>query len=212
VSSIIGRIVHRGMVENAVRDITRTWLHTYLLSLEQDDDLEPGGIVRVHNWVRTTDPLQLKFHQLPAVAVVSGGFADQPRWTDSELGRVATLTWQIILTVYARGRGDQPDEALDNAGRLIAAATAALAAKGATHALISSVDLLDLDLGTQVHSSRERTLTDAQAVFAVRTPDALSLAEGPDVPVPDDDTPEIPDPPEAETVSITFNPLEPDDG
>lgn len=206
--SVIGRIVHRGQVEDAVKDVVKTWLHSYLIQIEQDDDLELGVLDRPKAWVRATNPLALKTAQLPAVVIVSGGWIEDPEWEATEDGLVATLTWQIILTVYGRGNAGVPANALDNTGRLIAAAAAAFANKGATNELISGVRLIDLDLGTNVDSNRERTLTDAQAMFAVRTENALTLGPGLDTPIPADGTPEIPDAPEADTVNITIDPLE----
>lgn len=206
--TVIGRIVHRGQVEAAVEEVLDTWTHTYLLQVEADDDLEPGVMTRPKIVERSTNPLGLKSPQLPAVVIVSGGWTEDPEWESTEDGIVATLTWQIILTVYAQGSAGVADDALDNAGRLIAAASAALANKGATHPLIEHVRLLDLDLGTNVDHGRERTLTDAQAVFSVRTENALTLGPGLPTPIPPEDTPDIPDAPEADTVNITIDPLE----
>lgn len=209
--SVIGPIVSRGQVENAVRDVLQEWLHTYLIAVEEQHDITRGTIRRPQDWVRTTDPSAIPTRLLPTVAIISPGFAEDPDWDfDDDLGPTATFLYMVNVAVFARGRAKQRDEALDNAGILIAAVAAALLNKGATHPLIGAVDpLFDQDLGTIVDGNRERTLADAQALFTVTVPNALTLAQGPTIPVPPDSLPPTGEYGEADDVQITTSRLDP---
>lgn len=205
--TVFGPMTHAGMVEDAVRDVLEEWVSTYLAEIERQSGVTAGLTVRPKDWVRTTDPLQIKTTQLPTVAIVSPGWASPPEWdAGDEIGPTATVWYAVSVIVYAKGRGGSTaagrDEALNNARMLIAACREALANKGELHDLIADVIVSDEELGTHVHASRERTLTDAEAVFVVRIDHAMTRAEGPSQPIPDDSFPDLGDYPSAETIEI----------
>lgn len=202
-----GPMTHAGMVEDAVRDVLEEWVNTYLAEIERQSGVTAGVTRRPQDWVRTTDPLAIKTNQLPTVAIVSPGWASPPEWdADGEDGPTATVWYAVSVIVYAKGRGGGSavarDEALNNARMLIAACREALANKGELHDLIADVVVNDEELGTHVHATRERTLTDAEAVFVIRIDDAMTRAEGPLVAIPDDSFPDLGDYTTAETIEI----------
>jgi hypothetical protein len=206
--NVFGPMTHAGMVEDAVRDVLTEWVNTYLAEVERQSGVTPGLTVRPKDWVRTTDPLQIKTTQLPTVAIVSPGWASPPEWdAGDDLGPTATVWYAVSVIVYAKGRGGGAalgrDEALNNARMLIAACREALTNKGELHDLISDVVVSDEELGTHVHATRERTLTDAEAVFVVRIDGAMTRTNGPAAPIPGDAFPDPGDYTTAETIEVS---------
>lgn len=207
-TSVFGRIVHAGLVENAVRDTLKDWLSTFLAEIEDQNGLAKGTIERPPNdgcWVRTTDPRAIKATHFPTVAIQSDGWAGEPEWDDTDdTGPVASIPWHVAVTIYAKGRNR--DETLDHVRMLIAAAGETLVARGSLDGFATQTDQDDEEYGV-IDANRESTLAGAEAVFTVRVPRARNRQTGPAAPEPfPPEAPSFPDygdHPEATTVVVT---------
>jgi hypothetical protein len=204
---VFGRIIDAGQVEEAVEGALRERLSVVLAAAEEQWGLEPGTIKRPARWIRTVDPGALGEANMPLVAIENVGALAEPE-VDGD-GQIS-IRFGINVAVFAKGR-NRP-EALTTARRICAAVRATLIGRSSLGEFADAVWLIDEGYGDYIDARRERTITDAQVVFGVLVSNVATRGAGPEV-VPDfpptvPDWPVFEDPPEAETVTVTINPIE----
>lgn len=94
--SEFGPIIDYGRVEDAIRDgVIRTWIDTYLVAVERENNLPPRTITRPRDWKILDDLTLISEKNLPVVYVISAG--DQAELADDGDGALSGLLSMGVL-------------------------------------------------------------------------------------------------------------------
>lgn len=205
----VGAYKYGGQIERAAMATLQKWLRTHLGLLEAElgyekeslPDPPPSG------WGRRTN-VDIDAHRpensTPAVIVTAGGTTGVQRDGDGSYDAM----WEIQVGVIVSSATEE--DTRDMAGLYAVAIRTCLTQHTWEQAAVSCrwagerYDLIDTD--------SERTIAGAACVFDVYTDAVLTTDAGPTTPEPlpdptDGDRPTYPEPPTAETVTITVDPL-----
>lgn len=207
-----GPAVSASDVEVAVRDVLRTWIHTYLGEFERETSwpLYPaqGCIPRPRSYARTSGPAdEIHDRQIPRIVIRSPGASDFV-----ETGGALAAWFVIGVAVIVRGQKAEHTRRL--AQDYIAATRRLLMQMPTVSDVIQSVRL-EAETADVIDVARERTHAGGEIVLSVLVADVVDPFQGPgdnDIPVqpappadgsPDEEPPDFGDWPTVETVETT---------
>lgn len=211
-----GRIIDDGDVEQAVMGVLKTWMNTYLATVERQHGLEAGSTIRPRSWIHRTELEKWPEEQIPAVIVICTGLDDRPVKDGRFKYRVP---WLVGVAVVCEAGGPDPQTATrQQAYRYAAAVRAMLVQKqgldGALGGTVRGVEWID-GRNNELPPEDQRTIYASRQVFRVEVDDVLTEGAGPlepdpppDPMIPPPDTPVVAD---ADHVELTIN-KEPIDG
>ena len=203
--TLFGALTHGGQVEVAVRDTLQLWIGTYLREIERQHDREQLALPAPRSYQvvsESDDPARWPEDQLPAIVILSPGFAEEPRH-GGDGSYDARYAVSVAAMVSANTQG-----ATRQLARLYGIAIAAvLVQHSSLGSFATGVKWID-ESYDDIPNDSSRSLTCVIEAFAVDVPAVLSSNAGPSAPY-SSATETSPEWPEIESTTVGLTDLEP---
>jgi hypothetical protein len=175
--SVYGPIILASDVEDAIRDVLRDWIDSYLWEIERQHGMEVGGLESPRSWVTSAAIEKFPEDQLPCVVITSPGTTDAPAADGQGLYRVH---WRIDVATQAAAAGNRIALRL---ARLYTAAMRAICVQHQNSGLARRVDWLG-ERYDVLDTVDDRTVCIGVVSLRVEVYDVTNRNAAPDEPEP----------------------------
>lgn len=123
-ANIFQPILSADLIEDSIQEQIETWIETYLSEMERQRGMEAGFLQRPLSYTHLT-----KFSrpfledQLPCVAIVSPGLAEQPKGYGSGMYRAK---WQVVVAAVVSAGSEDEKEVTNRNAKMYSAALRAI--------------------------------------------------------------------------------------
>lgn len=191
-SSLFGRLIGAGQVEDAIVGVLRVWMRTYLNEVERQIGETPGEIASPRSYRISGDVEKMPEDQTPCVIVTSPGTRDLPLVNGA---RQYEAQFQIETSVVVSARGGMETGGSPRALRLARmyalAMRACIVQQADDDSILFRRDWLGEDYDV-LDSIDDRTICVGRVTFSIEVPDVTTQDAGPVYPLgpPPEDSPE----------------------
>ena len=197
-TSLFGRLVGAGHIEDAAIGVLRLWLPSYLWEVERQSGETAGSIALPRSYRISSEVEKMPEDQTPCVVVASPGIADLPGTNGA---RQYQAQWTLEASAIVSARGGMEDVATPRALRLARlyalAMRACLIQQADDESYLFRRDWIGEEYGV-LPSIDDRTICVAKVRLQIEVPDVLTSDAGPIEPLgpPPEAEPPSPDSPE----------------